>query len=161
MNAGLMSQRDLIWWETKKDSDSQAIFLLASVFFQFLNTKTKISTACSLITTNITFTNRFPPQGQPRAHLSTWYKGAINFTKMSFIRIMSLYYCRRIVSFITDVETFIVTYVPGGVTALPVVTYVAYVLCAVMLSSCISTFGVHIVIESNIGVRTIVRSNKP
>ena len=64
-------------------------------------------------------------------------------------------------SFITDVETFIVTYVPGGVTALPVVTYVAYVLCAVMLSSCISTFGVRIVIESNIGVRTIVRSNKP
>ena len=77
---------------------------------------------------------------------------------MIFIRIMSLYYCIHIASFVTDVETFVVTDVPEDVTAVPVVTYVDYVLCAVMSSECISTFGVRILIGINIGVRTIVIS---
>ena len=80
---------------------------------------------------------------------------------MNFIQIIRLYYIICIVSFVTDVETFFEMYVLTDVRDVPIVTYVAYVLCAVMLSSCISTFGVRIVIESNIGVRTIVRSNKP
>ena len=75
---------------------------------------------------------------------------------MSFIIITSLYYCRRIVSFVTEVETFVVTYVPEYVTDAPVVTYVAYILCDIMMSVCMSNFGVRNMMWRNIGVRTIV-----
>ena len=54
---------------------------------------------------------------------------------------MSLYYSRRIVYFLTDVEIFVVTDVPEDVTAVPVVTHRAYVLRDVMVSMCISNFG--------------------
>ena len=50
---------------------------------------------------------------------------------MSFIRIMSLYYCRHILSFVTDVETFSVTNVPEDAMAAPVLMCVAYVLWGV------------------------------
>ena len=79
---------------------------------------------------------------------------------MIFIRMMRLYYCRRIVYFVTDIETFIVMDVPIYVTAITVVTYVVYFLCALMTSAYISTFGVRTVMEINIGVRTIVGSNR-
>ena len=78
---------------------------------------------------------------------------------MSFIIFISFYYCRRIVYFVTDIDTFIVTYVPEDVTAVSVITYVAYVLCAVMMSAYMSTFGVHTVIGSKIGVHTKIGSN--
>ena len=57
---------------------------------------------------------------------------------------------------VTDVETFIVTGVPSDRTAVPVVTYVAYILCAVMMTACIRTSGVRIVIVSKIRVRPII-----
>ena len=72
---------------------------------------------------------------------------------------MSLYYFRHILYFVTDVETFFVTYFPENVMAVPVVTYLDYVLCDIMTSACISTFGVHTVIGSKIVLRTIVGSN--
>ena len=72
---------------------------------------------------------------------------------------MSLYYCRRIASFVTNLETFVVTDLLVDAMAVLVVTYVDYVLCAAIMSACISTFGVYIVIGSKIGVRTIVRGN--
>ena len=62
-------------------------------------------------------------------------------------------------SFVMDIETFFVTYFPEYATALPVVTYAAYALCAVMASAFISTLGVRIMIGSNIGVRNIVGGN--
>ena len=74
---------------------------------------------------------------------------------------MSLYYCRCVVSSVMDVDTFIVTSVPEDVTSVPVVMYVSYVLCAVMTSACMSTFGLHTVMGSKIRVRTIVGSNTP
>ena len=58
-----------------------------------------------------------------------------------------------------DVETFVVNDLPADVTALQVVTYVSYVLCAVMMPACMRTFGVHTVMGSKIGVRPIVASN--
>ena len=74
---------------------------------------------------------------------------------------MILYYCRFILSFVTYVETFVVTDVPEDVTAVPVVTYLTHVLCDVMTPACFSTFRVHIKIKSKIRVRTIVGSNTP
>ena len=59
-----------------------------------------------------------------------------------------------------DIVTFAVTYVLAYVTAAPVVTYVADFLCAILTSLCISSFGVRIVIVSNIRVSTIVGSNR-
>ena len=47
---------------------------------------------------------------------------------MIFIIIMRIYYCRHIVSFVTGLEIFVVTYVPADITTVPVVTYVAYAL---------------------------------
>ena len=78
---------------------------------------------------------------------------------MQFIRVMSLYYCRHIVSFVTYVETFVVTDVPEYGTAVPSVTYVAYVLCAIITSTCMSTFGIGTFLVSKIRVRTMVGSN--
>ena len=72
---------------------------------------------------------------------------------------MSLYYCRRVVSFVTDIETFIVTDVLDDVTAEPFFKYVDYFLCAVMMSVCIITSRVCTVMGSKIRVRTIVGSN--
>ena len=74
---------------------------------------------------------------------------------------MSLYYCRFIVSFVMDVETFVLTDVPEDITDVPVVMYVAYVLCAAMILVCMSKLGVCTVIVINIGVCTIVGSNTP
>ena len=64
----------------------------------------------------------------------------------------NLYYIRRIVSFVTDVHTFVVMYVPEYVMVVPVVTYV---LCAIMMSACMSTLGVRTVLGSKIRVRNI------
>ena len=72
---------------------------------------------------------------------------------------MSLYYCILVVSLLTYVDTFVVMDVPSGVMAVPVVTYVAYFLCAVMTSACISNFGVRTVVGSKIGAHTIVGRN--
>ena len=80
---------------------------------------------------------------------------------MIFIIIIILYNCRRILYFVTDVDKLVVTDVPEYITAVPVVTYVAYILCAVMKSACISTFGVRTFMGSNIEVYTIVRNNTP
>ena len=52
---------------------------------------------------------------------------------MGFIRIVILYYCRRIVYFIMEVDTLVLTDVMEDVTAVPVIMYVDYVLCAVMM----------------------------
>ena len=87
------------------------------------------------------------------------YQGAINFTKMIFIRIVSLYYCRRIVYFVTDAEKFVPTDVSADTTAVLVVTYVAYVLCNVMTSACMSNLWLRTVMGSNIRVGTIVGIN--
>ena len=70
----------------------------------------------------------------------------------------SLYYCRCSVSFLMDLDTFFATDLPEDLKTVPVVTYVVFVLCAVMTSECISTFGVGISIVIKIGVRTIVVS---
>ena len=61
---------------------------------------------------------------------------------MNFIIFMSLYCCIIIVSFVTYVEKFDVTDVLADVTSVRVVMYVAYVLCDLMASECIITFGV-------------------
>ena len=79
---------------------------------------------------------------------------------MSFIKIMSLYDCRRIVSFVMDVDKFIVTDVPADVTALPFVTNFSYVLCFVMVSACMIIFWVHNAMGIKIVVCTIVGSNR-
>ena len=65
---------------------------------------------------------------------------------------MRLYSCRRIVSFLTEIETFFVTDVTEYVTTVPVLPYVAYVLCALLTSACISTFGLHTVMGIKIEV---------
>ena len=64
-------------------------------------------------------------------------------------------------SFVTDVETFFVTYSMVYVTAVPVVTYVDCILCAVMTAACIITSGVRIMTVIKIGVLSIVISNTP
>ena len=74
---------------------------------------------------------------------------------------MSLYYCRRILYFVTDLDTFVVTDVLTDVTAEPVEMYVDHVSCAVMTPLCMSTFGLHTVMGSTIRVHTIVVTNKP
>ena len=70
---------------------------------------------------------------------------------MSFIIIIRLYYCRCIVSFVTDAETSVVIDVTEDVTSVTVVTYVAYVLCDVMTSSCMSTLGYVLLLELRLG----------
>ena len=47
---------------------------------------------------------------------------------------MSLYYCRNIVYFVTFIETFVLMDVTADIMAMTVVTYVVYVLYAVMKS---------------------------
>ena len=61
---------------------------------------------------------------------------------------MSLYYCRNIVYFVTFIETFVLMDVPEDIMAMTVVTYVVYVLYAVMKSECMHTFGVRTVMGS-------------
>ena len=63
--------------------------------------------------------------------------------------------------FVTDVDTFVVTYVTSYLTAVTVVTYVDYVLCATMSSSFMSTLAVRTVMGSKIGVHAIFGSNTP
>ena len=55
---------------------------------------------------------------------------------MVFIRMVRLYYCRSILYFVTDAETFVVTDGPSYVTYVPFITHVAYISCAVMTSVC-------------------------
>ena len=78
---------------------------------------------------------------------------------MSFIRIVSLYYCGQIMYFVMEIKTFVVTDVPADITYVLVVTYVAYVLCSIMISLCMSNLGVLTMVKSNIGLHTIVGSN--
>ena len=61
--------------------------------------------------------------------------------------------------FVTEVDTFVLTDVTEDVTAVPVIMYVDYFLCAVMMSVCIITSRVCTVMGSKIRVRTIVGSN--